>query len=288
MAPLDTLCVPVILCYSSEMETRGVETKIISHYTMGDAKERIFSALDLHRAAPGSVSVEALFPVDQLHHGGVALTEQMANVAGMKPNMKVLDAGSGIGGSARFLAHKFNCDIETVDLSEEYIRTATALDELVGLSEKVSHNVGSVTEMPFDDDTFDVVWSQNVTMNVPDKKAMFSEAKRVLRRNGVFVLTHIGRSNDAPLDYPVPWAMTEETCFAMSPEDLLLTLSNAGFGCVTDHAAGVPAAPPPPLPLGQPDDSLVMGNDMPQRRANSGKAVTDGRLVPMMVTARRG
>ncbi len=269
------------------MDTANLEKKVASHYTRGDVTERIITALGLQDAAYGSVPIESLYPVDQLHHGGVKLTEGMAKVAEIKPGMMVLDAGSGIGGSARYLVDKFGCKVEAMDLSEEFVRTAEDLDKLVGLSGGIAHRTGSVIELPYDGSTFDAVWSQNVTMNVSDKRAMFAEAIRVLRPGGVFVLTHIGEGNGDAIDFPVPWAMTEDTSFAIPPAELLQVLADVGFQNITDHAKGAPSAPPPPMADGQPDDSPAMGDDMPQRRANTGRAVADGRLIPMMVTALR-
>ena len=268
------------------MDKTDLEKKVASHYTRGDITERILAALGLQEAAHGSVSIESLYPADQLHHGGISLTEGMAKVAGIEPGMMVLDAGSGIGGSARYLADRFGCKVEAMDLSEEFVRTAENLDKLVGLSGSITHCTGSVTELPYDSSKFDAVWSQNVTMNVSDKRAMFAEAIRVLRPGGVYVLTHIGEGNGDTVDYPLPWAMTEDTSFAAPPAKLLQILADVGFQNIADHAKDAPTVPPAPTVDSQIDDS-AMGDDMPQRRANSGRAVADGRLVPMMVTAVR-
>ncbi|HGG63772.1 MAG TPA: class I SAM-dependent methyltransferase [Rhodobacteraceae bacterium] len=269
------------------MDKTGVEKKVASHYSRGNVSERILTALGLQDAADGSVTIDTLFPIDQLHHGGVGLTEKMAKVAGIKTGMKLLDAGSGIGGSSRYLAGTFDCIVQAIDISDEFVRTAEKLDQLVGLSDRIMHCTGSVTELPFDSSTFDVVWSQNVSMNVPDKRTMFAEAIRVLRPRGVYVVTHIGEGNGNAVDYPVPWAMTEDTSFALPPAELLQLLNGVGFQNITDHAKDTPITPPPPMADGQLDDSLAMGDDMPIRRANTGRAVADGRLIPMLVTAVR-
>jgi 2-polyprenyl-3-methyl-5-hydroxy-6-metoxy-1,4-benzoquinol methylase len=266
------------------MAGASIESKVASHYSRGDVTERILRALGLKDAAPGTVPVRSLFPVDQLHHGGIALTEKMAKAAGIAQGMRILDAGSGIGGSARYLADRFHCSVEAVDLSEKYVATARDLDKLVGLSGSIAHRTASVTDLPFQDESFDVVWCQNVTMNVPDKHAMFSEARRMLRPGGVYVLSHIGEGRSDAIEYPLPWAMTAEMSFTTPPSEFLQLLADAGFVNVTDHAEGVPPGPPP---ADQPDDLHAMGDDMPRRRANSGRAVADGNLIPMLVTARR-
>ncbi len=267
------------------MDISDVEKNVAAHYTRGDVTERILAKLGLHDATSGSVPIASLFPVDQLHHGGVALTEGMAKAAGVKSGMKVLDTGSGIGGSARFLVDRFDCEVDALDLSVEFVKTAEDLDRLVGLTGKINHRVGSVLDLPYDSNLFDVVWSQNVAMNVADKTTMFAEAYRVLRPGGVYVLTYIGRGSDAEIDYPLPWAMTEATSFTVPPSEFIHALSGVGFESIKNHAVDLP--PPPPMSDDQPDDSLAMGDDMPQRRANSGRAVADGRLVPMLVTAMR-
>ncbi|MEZ5913074.1 MAG: class I SAM-dependent methyltransferase [Paracoccaceae bacterium] len=224
------------------MENADIEQKVAAHYTQGNVTARIVQALGLEPDDYGRVSVETLFPLDQLHHGGVALTEKLAKAAGIGAGMTLLDAGAGIGGAARFLADRFGTRVEAVDLSEEFVATAKELDRIVGLSGKITHRVASVTALPFDEMTFDAVWSQNVTMNVPDKAAMFAEAFRVLRPGGVYVLSHLAETGRAALDYPLPWAMTAETSFATAPGMILQHLADAGFDRVTDHAAG---APPP-------------------------------------------
>jgi 2-polyprenyl-3-methyl-5-hydroxy-6-metoxy-1,4-benzoquinol methylase len=269
------------------MEQVDVEKKIAAHYTQGNVTARIIEALGLQPNDHGRVSVDTLFPVDQLHHGGVVLTEKMAKLSGIGSGTKVLDAGSGIGGAARYLVDRFGCTVEAIDLSEEYVDTARELDKIVGLAGKIAHRAGSVTDLPFPDKSFHVVWSQNVTMNVPDKAAMFAQAFRVLRPGGVYVLSHMAETGQGQIDYPLPWAMSADTSFATSPYGMLQMLAEAGFDKVTDHAAGAPPPPPPPASAGQPQDMFAMGDDMPQRRANSGRAVENGRLVPMLVTACR-
>ncbi|MEO4044568.1 class I SAM-dependent methyltransferase [Hoeflea sp. CAU 1731] len=268
------------------MDRSDIERAVASHYGRSGLAGKILKTLGLQDAAPGSVPIEALFPVDQLHHGGVDLTEKMASAAGVRAGMKVLDAGSGIGGSARFLAGRFDCDVDALDLSPDYVRTAEELDRIVGLPQKIRNRAGSVLDLPFEANSFDMVWSQNVTMNVADKQKMFSEAFRVLRSKGVYVLTHIGGKSDGAIDYPLPWATTDATSFITSPSEFVQTLSDAGFQDVQDHAKDAPPpAPPSPAAEGEPDDSLAMGDQMSLRRANLRRAASARLLVPMLVTA---
>jgi len=263
----------------------NIDQAVAAHYGRGDLTARILQALGAGAGGAGPLTLAALAQVDQLHHGGLSLTERLVKVAGVERGMHVLDAGSGIGGAARHLASVCGCTVEAIDLTPEFVNTAAELDALVGLSESISHRVGSVTELPYENSSFDVVWSQNVTMNIADKSAMFAEALRVLRPGGIFAFTHLAKGNGKALDYPMPWAGSAKTSFLENPDEIFETLKDAGFENAANHA---PAGSAPPLPLGDgPGDTVVMGEDMPVRGGNAKSAVTDGRLVPMMVTARR-
>lgn len=267
------------------MGSNNIEDKVAAHYSRSDLTKRVLEKLGAEQAQPGDLTIEALAPIDQLHHGGMGLSERLARVAGITTGMHVLDAGSGIGGGARYLADRLGCTIEALDLSPDFIATAKDLDRLVGVADKINQHVGSVTDLPFEADQFDVVWSQNVTMNIADKHTMFSEAHRVLRPGGVFAFTHIAATDGADLDYPMPWAMTPETSFLGTQEEVLDVLRAVGFDAVEDHAKPAPTAPPPGAE--PPQDNIAMGDDMPLRRENTMKAVMAGHLTPMMVTARR-
>ena len=97
----------------------------------------------------------------------------------------MLDAGSGIGGTARYIADQCGCKVTAVDLTEEYCQTATWLNQLVGLDEKISIRQADVTDLPFADASFDVVFREHVQMNVSEKAGLYREARRVLVSGGV-------------------------------------------------------------------------------------------------------
>ena len=61
-------------------------------------------------------------------------------------------------------------------------------------------------KLPYPDRSFDVVWSQNVTMNVEDKPRMFAEAFRVLVPGGVYTFSHFAQGPAGAPYYPLPWA----------------------------------------------------------------------------------
>ena len=230
-------------------------------------------------------TLAALAQVDQLHHGGLGLTERMVDVAGIARGMHVLDAGSGIGGAARHLVAVCGCTVEAFDLTPEFVRTGAELDALVGLSDSIIHRVASVTDLPYDDGSFDVVWSQNVTMNIADKSAMFTEALRFCARAAHSCLPILPRATARR------WIIRCRGRVGRAPT--FLGIQARSFTGLPRPVLKTPPITPlprlhPRRPLAKgPDDAVVMGEDMPLRRSNAMGAVADGRLVPMMVVAQR-
>src|SRR3954463_10033471 len=122
---------------------------------------------------------------------GRIATARLVDLLGITSDQCVLDAGSGIGGTARFIAGRCGCQVTAVDLSAEYCETARWLDRLVGLDDRISVRQADVTELPFADATFDVAVSQHVQMNVADKARLYTEARRVLVGGGRLALWDI-------------------------------------------------------------------------------------------------
>ena len=76
------------------------------------------------------------------------------------------------------------CHVTAVDLTEEYCQTARWLNQLAGLDDRISVRQADVTDLPFEDATFTLMFSQHVQMNVADKARLYAEARRVLVGGG--------------------------------------------------------------------------------------------------------
>jgi ubiquinone/menaquinone biosynthesis C-methylase UbiE len=88
------------------------------------------------------------------------------------------DVGCGLGGTARYLAHRFNCKFTGIDLTEEYISIGQKLTELVGLGDRVELHHGSALDIPYGNQRFDIVWTEHVQMNIADMNRFYSEIAR--------------------------------------------------------------------------------------------------------------
>ncbi|MCV2866721.1 class I SAM-dependent methyltransferase [Albidovulum sediminicola] len=260
---------------------------VVTHYTRNNLMERIRSALRQAGHDPDTPTIEMLSELDHLHGGGFATTEAQMEVAEIPRGSHVLDAGCGIGGPSRFLASRYDCTVDGIDLTPEYIEVGSQLNKLTGLDDKISLKIGSVTELPYENQSFDVVLCQNVSMNVDNKAGMFAEAFRVLKPGGIYTMSHLAEGPNGPPIYPLPWALTPEVSFLDTPELILTMLGQTGFECIENRAEAARSRPgggPQPGTIGA---APAMGDDMPERTGHSARSVQEGRLVSMMIVAKR-
>ncbi len=270
-------------------ETDEPLSLVQEHYRSNDLFDRVMDALAAAGCATAKPTVEMFFPLDQLHTGGLNATKAQAELAGVKKGMRVLDAGCGIGGGARFLASTFECQVEAIDPTPEYVDVAERLNALCHLEQKIAVCQGSVTDLPYADRSFDLVWCQNVTMNVADKQNMFAEAFRVLVPGGRYTFSHAAQGPEGEPYYPLPWARESSHSFLGTPERVIAVLKDAGFAvteCRVEHGAPQ-GGPQPPAAAGGLGPGLAMGADMPTRQANMARSLKEGRLVFMLVVGER-
>jgi len=167
---------------------------------------------------------------DEFHIGGVVESRNLVSkIPDFNADCKVLDVGSGLGGLARTLADEFGCTVVGLDLTVEYVNVATKLTELVGLSDKVSFKQGNALDMPFEDNSFDVVWTQFAGMNIEDKQKLYAQCHRVLKDGGYLAFHEVMAGAKADLIFPVFWADTDEVNFLQPPETIQAILSDVGF-----------------------------------------------------------
>lgn len=256
--------------------------RVRDHYMAPGLSDRLNATLTALAPDDQQLTPEQLGGLDQFHTRGLAATVELARLAGITADTTVLDVGSGLGGPARLLAATYGCQVSGVDLSEPFVEAARRLTERTGQSGRVSFQVGSALELPFDDARFNVVLLQHVAMNIGDRARLYSEVRRVLKAGGRFATYDIVLIGGDP-HYPVPWSRTPETSFLLSSADTQRAIESAGFHKLTWRDDTEPAkdwfaqlrtsGPPSSANLG-----VVMGPDFPQLAANLGRNLMEGRL----------
>lgn len=276
------------------MSTR-VNEAIQTHYTRTDLGNAILAALEKAGKDTNRLSPEDLAPVDEFHIRGRAATLELARAAGLDSKKRVLDVGSGIGGTSRCLAKEFGCRVTGIDLTDEYCRTAAILSAKIGLADLVEYRQGDATNLPIDDASFDVVWTEHVAMNIPEKPHLYGELYRVLKPGGTLAIYDILAGPTGPVLFPVPWARTPDTSFLVRPDELRKHLEEAGFKVsdwsdTTDaartwfmslaekiHKEGLP-------PLGF---HVLLGPDFQAMAQNQRRNLEEGRIVLAQVIAKK-
>ena len=102
---------------------------------------------------------------------------------------RVLDIGSGFGGAARVLAKEHGAHVTCLNLSTVENKRNRAMNADAGLSDKIEVVDGSFDDLPFEDKSFDAVWSQDAILHAPDREAVLDEVARVLKPGGQFIFT---------------------------------------------------------------------------------------------------
>ena len=185
---------------------RNFDKMVSKYYGLSGIMEKIEAGLNLAGKEAGSLTVDDLAAVDEFHTRGRESTKEVAELANIKASDLILDVGCGLGGTARYLAAQYKCNVAGIDLTEEYISIGKKLTHGVGLSDRVELRHGSALEIPYEDEMFDIVWTEHVQMNIADKNLFYSEIARVLKPGGRLLFHDVFRGPGDPPLYPTPWA----------------------------------------------------------------------------------
>ncbi len=151
--------------------------------------ELILARLQASRGHLDSLRPDELFPHDQDHYGGLTATDELAQGARIRNGSRVADFCAGLGGTVRYLAHKYGADVTGIELTPARVAGAQELTKRVGLQETARVIEGNVLEVPLADASMDAVVSQEAFCHVPDVKKALTEAFRILRKDGRLAFT---------------------------------------------------------------------------------------------------
>lgn len=272
----------------------STEATVAGHYGRSKLEDLIVAALARDGKDLEKLAATDLAAVDEFHVGGLAATEELAKQMELRPGLRLLDVGSGIGGPARYFASEHGCRVTGIDLTEEFVRVAESLTKRTRLDALVDFRHGSALQMPFESQTFDRAYMIHVGMNVADKAGLFREVRRVLKPAGLFTVFDILRTAEGAIQFPVPWAVSEQASFVGTGEEYREALQKAGFQIVQERGrrafsiefserviARMKQGGPPALGL-----HLLMGEKAPVMAGNILATMKAGILEPVEIYAR--
>lgn len=144
----------------------------------------------------------------------------------------VLDVGSGLGAAAVLLADTYGAaTVLGVDVEAHLIDQANERAGAAGLGDRVGFELIEPGPLPLEDNRFDLVFTKDAIVHMPDKPAFYAEVTRVLRPGGIFVGSDWLRGDEeTATDRALAWLEFVHLNFDMQDIDQLrASLADAGF-----------------------------------------------------------
>lgn len=151
--------------------------------------------LDLHKGS------------DRQGPGSDPETEKAIGLAGIDRDvrLKIVDIGCGTGASTLTLARLLNARITAVDLFQDFIDVLVNRAQSNGVGEKITPLCASMEQLPFEDEEFDVIWSEGAIYNIGFAKGV-ADWKRYLKPGGLLVASEITwLTNSRPSELQDHW-----------------------------------------------------------------------------------
>jgi len=181
-------------------------SKIIEHWSNRDNVRSLESALGSGDPSMRHPDLDDLAPRDQMHAGTMDATKKLTRWLGVERGSRVLDLGSGLGASARFLARYHGCAVTALDLCPALHVAGREITRRCGLEGSVRHlcgDFGGVLDAL--GGPFDLVWIQHVDMQVGDKTLLYRTVAGLLAVGGRIAWHDWLAGPAGPPEWPVFW-----------------------------------------------------------------------------------
>ncbi|KAF9519344.1 hypothetical protein BS47DRAFT_1337105 [Hydnum rufescens UP504] len=112
----------------------------------------------------------------------------LAAQMGLKPGMRVLDVGCGVGGPAREISHFTDVKIVGINNNAFQVHRARQYTEKAGLSDSIQFVQGDFMALSdtFGVESFDAVYAIEATVHAPSFEGIYGEIYKVLKPGGIF------------------------------------------------------------------------------------------------------
>lgn len=176
-------------------------------------------------------SIEIAYGKNLLSAGGTHQINLMFSSIDLE-NKTILDFGSGMGGVAFHLASNHNCFITGVDVLPSMIDHSIAHTP-ANIAHKLSFQTIDSTTLPFDDCSFDIIYSKEVMLhlNIQDKQMILAEFQRILKPDGMLIINDWLSPQDDSWCQEIQQLIDDEDqiIYAVSPSSYEHLLQAAGF-----------------------------------------------------------
>jgi cyclopropane fatty-acyl-phospholipid synthase-like methyltransferase len=190
-----------------------------------DRIHRDLAAIGIGPGVP--LRVSDLTPFDQYHYHGTKAVDDAIATLGLKPGMRVLDIGAGLGGPARYIAEKTGAHVAALELQEDLSATGAELTRRCGLSDVVDHRCGDVLNGL--DGRFDAIISMLCFLHIPDRTRLFSVCRSVLKPGGKIYIEDYGRLRAATVGETESLARKVQCPYLPFTHEYHEHLAEAGF-----------------------------------------------------------
>lgn len=144
-------------------------------------------------------------PGESIFQASIRTIQRMVSkLPNIQDTTRILDIGSGYGGAARYLAGRFDCTIDCLNLSKKENQRNREKNAEVRLNDQIHVHEGNFEEIPFDKATYDIVWSEDALLHSGNKAKVFEEVSRVLKPEGHFIFTDPMQADNCPEDVLEP------------------------------------------------------------------------------------
>ena len=192
--------------------------------------ERIANELaELGYGADAPLRVDELSALDQLHYHGTDALDTALHWLDARPAQHWLEIGSGIGGPARYLAHRSGLRITALELQADQNALAESLTRRCGLEASVRHCHGDFLEYDFGAQRFDAIVSWLALYHIPERARLLRLCHNLLAPGACFYAEDLFARDRIPAKQRVE---LERDLYAITLpgfEDYQADLESAGF-----------------------------------------------------------
>jgi phosphoethanolamine N-methyltransferase len=135
---------------------------------------------------------EKIFGAGFVSSGGISITKMFCSKLNLPQSPHILDIGSGLGGAAFYMARQFQATVVGLDLSPmmiEITKERAEQHEHLGISFRLE----DVMTTDFADASFDLIWSRDALLHIPQKAELFERLYRWLKPNGQIMISDYSR-----------------------------------------------------------------------------------------------